>query len=136
MEEIDVSNVEIKITDTPKTVKPEKPVKTVKPVKSPKTKTVKKSTYANAKSHIIAKSIDALYIESINNLVVKPGAKPITDAHDIGAALYYSLLYYAPDVPVEHPLTYLIMAGFGCSFDIMKAVKDTGRPITEASKYD
>ena len=118
----ELPDLNIEITDIPEEPKvtPEKPKKS-RSVKAPKA--VKKATYAAAKKHVMSESIDALYLDSINRLVVKKGNKPISDAHDIGAAMYYTILYYAPAIPIDHPLTYLIMAGFSCGLDVLGAIK-------------
>ena len=118
----ELPDLNIEITDIPEEPKvtPEKTKKS-RSVKAPKA--VKKATYAAAKKHVMSESIDALYLDSINRLVVKKGNKPISDAHDIGAAMYYTILYYAPEIPIDHPLTYLIMAGFSCGLDVLGAIK-------------
>jgi len=118
----ELPDLNIEITDIPEEPK----LKTEKPKKSRAAKApkgVKKASYAAAKKHVMSESLDALYLDSINRLVVKKGNKPISDAHDIGAAMYYSMLYYGPAIPIDHPLTYLIMAGFSCGLDVLGAVQ-------------
>lgn len=81
-----------------------------------------KATYAAAKKHALSQAIDELYLESVNRVLANKEGN-ITSAHDIGAALYYTVLFYAPRVPTEHPATYILMAVLGCGIDVAGVLK-------------
>lgn len=81
-----------------------------------------KATYAAAKKHALSQAIDELYLESMNRVLANKEGN-ITSAHDIGAALYYTVLFYAPRVPTEHPATYILMAVLGCGIDVGAVLK-------------
>ena len=119
-DDIDLSDVDIKIEDKPTEYKEDKPIPARKSRKQ------KKPTYVSAKKHIVASSIDALYLESVNKLAKARGVSEISSTHDIGAAVFYAILYYAPDIPTEHPLTYLALALAGCGLDIVNIMTSPG----------
>lgn len=85
-------------------------------------------TYAVAKKHPLSQAIDELYLESINKVVANKEGN-ITSAHDIGAALYYTVLFYAPAVPTEHPATYILMAVLGCGIDVAGVLKGPDKVV-------
>jgi len=90
----------------------------------------KKTTFEACKKHIIAQQIDEFYIESINQLF-KNKEKGITNAHDLGASIYYTILYYSPEIPIDHPLTYLFMSLFQCSLDIVNVATSKPREVAK-----
>ncbi|MBW2596128.1 MAG: hypothetical protein JRC93_09165 [Deltaproteobacteria bacterium] len=109
-------DLDIEITDIPDKEESE----TVKKTDIPKN--MGKPTFASAKKHPLSLAIDELYLESMNKVLANKEGN-ITSAHDIGAALYYTVLFYAPQVPTEHPATYILMAVLGCGIDVMAVLK-------------
>ena len=99
-----------------KTEKIEVPEKKETRGRKPKPKPI---TWDEAKKSDIGKGLDELIKNLLNRTVLK-GCEPLsTEEVKVGSAMIYTVSYYLPDVPANHPIMILAVSFAGLGFSVL-----------------
>ncbi len=101
--------------------------------------------WATVKSSDQGKAMDQLITTVINRTILKDAEQLEEKDVSLGSAALYTLSYYAPEIPVDHPVTVLLGASLGLMFKVGTkrgnkklpgAQIPTGRPPTPPAPGD